>query len=100
MLNRNQTHLHLLEEEEQSELIERILVHLAGAKASVQRMVGESELRRSGIDSFSDELQAELRAGLGEEAYQEIRDAGTLREDVREQVHRIVGTVMVAEAYW
>ena len=89
----------LLEEEEQSELIERILEHLAGAKASVQRMVGESELQRSGIDSFSDELQAELRAGLGEEAYQEIRDAGTLREDVREQVYRIVGTVLVAEAY-
>ena len=89
----------LLEEEEQSELIERILEHLAGAKASVQRMVGESELRRSGVASFSDELQAELRAGLGEEAYQEIRDAGTLREDVREQVHRIVGTTIVAEAY-
>jgi len=89
----------LLEEEEQSELTDRIIEHLAGAKVAVQRLVGEAELRRSGIESFNDDLQSELRAGLGEEAYQEARAAGTLREDVREQVHLILGNALVAEAY-
>jgi preprotein translocase subunit SecA len=89
----------LVDLEEQADLTERILQHLAGAKAAVQRLVGEAELRRSGIDSFNDDLQAELRAGLGEEAYQETRAAGTLRDDVREQVHLILGSALVAEAH-
>ncbi|MEE9217166.1 MAG: hypothetical protein V3U32_06985, partial [Anaerolineales bacterium] len=89
----------LLEAEEQANLAERILEHLAGAKTAVQRLIGEAELRRSSIDSFSDDLQKELRAGLGEEAYEEARAAGTLREDVREQVHLILGTALVAEAH-
>jgi preprotein translocase subunit SecA len=89
----------LVDLEEQADLTERILQHLAGAKAAVQRLVGEAELRRSGIDSFNDDLQAELRAGLGEEAYQETRAAGTLRQDVREQVHLILGSALVAEAH-
>ena len=89
----------LVNMEEQADLTERILQHLAGAKAAIQHLVGEAELRRSGIDSFSDDLQAELRAGLGEEAYQETRAAGTLRDDVREQVHLILGSALVAEAH-
>jgi preprotein translocase subunit SecA len=89
----------LLEAEEQTELSDRILEHLAGAQVAIRRLVGEAELRRSSIESFNDSLQAELRAGLGEEAYQEAIAAGTLREDVREQVHLILGTALVAQAY-
>jgi preprotein translocase subunit SecA len=89
----------LVEVGDQAELSERILQHLSGAKASLQRQVGEAEFRRSGIDSFNEHLQAELRAGLGEEAYEEARAAGALREDVREQVHLILGSALVAEAH-
>ena len=86
----------LVETDDQADLIGLILEHLAGAKTRVQRLVGEAELQRSSIDSFGDDLQAELRAGLGEEAYQEARAAGSLRDDVREQVHQILGSALVA----
>ncbi|MFQ5942120.1 MAG: hypothetical protein ACE5JF_01075 [Anaerolineales bacterium] len=88
-----------LEGAEPGELNERVLEHLAGAQAAIKLQIGEAELRRSGIGGLSDALQAELRAGLGEEAYREAEATGTLREDVNEQVHSIVGSALVAEAY-
>ncbi|MFQ5923200.1 MAG: hypothetical protein ACE5M4_10180, partial [Anaerolineales bacterium] len=89
----------LVEGEEPSELTERVLEHLAGAQVAIQRYIGEAELRRLGIAGLTDSLRADLRAGLGEEAYQEAVAAGTLQEDVREQVHLILGGALVAEAY-
>ena len=89
----------LVEGEEPSELTERVLEHLDGAQVSLRRLIGELELRRSDIAGLSERLKSELRAGLGEEAYQEAEIAGDLRDGVREQVHLVLGGALVAEAY-
>lgn len=89
----------MVEAEEPSELTERVLEHLAGAQVAVRRLIGEAEFLRVGFAGLDDNLREQLRAGLGEEAYQEAEAAGTLQEDVREQVHLILGGALVAEAY-
>ena len=88
----------MIEDIPADELTERVLEHLEGAQIELQRLIGETVLRRSGISGLNEILQAELRAGLGEEAYQEALTAGSLREDVHEQVQLIVGSALVAVA--
>jgi preprotein translocase subunit SecA len=88
----------LVEGEDPNILTERVIEHLAGAQGAIERQIGEAELRRSGISGLNEDLQAELRAGLGEEAYQEAMSADALREDVSEQIHQILGGALVATA--
>ncbi len=88
----------LIENEESGQLSQRVLDHLQGAQRKIQVQIGEAEFLRSGFAGFSEDVKAELRAGLGEEAYQEAEAAGSPSESVREQIYLILGGTLMTRA--
>jgi len=87
----------LLEGEEPGQLIDRILEHLAGAQASIQRLIGEAENRRSDNGDQNQEVPAPASAGPGEGASPEAATAPG--ENDRERVSQTEGSTLVAEAH-
>ncbi|MCH7610602.1 MAG: hypothetical protein J4N82_01845 [Chloroflexi bacterium] len=89
----------LVEGEETSQLIERVLKHLAGAQDAIARLIGEAETRASGKGNQNQSEEAQPSAGPAEGAYQELQAATAHGENDREQAHRARGGALVAEAH-
>ncbi len=95
----------LLGESEADEITQDVLEHLAGARDTLVRSLGEAELRRvsgSGVDALDERLRRNLKRGLGEEGFAALAQAGpisALDEGTLEEVGHIVGQAILTEAY-
>jgi preprotein translocase subunit SecA len=95
----------LLGESEPEAVTEDVLEHLAGARETLVRSLGEAELRRvagSGVDAFDARLRRNLKRGLGDDTYASLESAGPINavdEGLRDDVVRIVGQAILTEAY-
>lgn len=89
----------LLDGRAQDKLIEHVLTHLNGAQDYLQRAIGGFELQRVGPKGLADRFGAELRAGLGEEAYQEFTNGAPIGPGLQEQVQLLIGGVLLTQVH-
>ncbi len=95
----------LLGEGEPEAITEEVLEHLAGARDTLVRSLGEAELRRvsgSSVDALDARLRRNLKRGLGDEAYASLEASGpisALDTGMHDEIVRIVGQAILTEAY-
>jgi preprotein translocase subunit SecA len=89
----------LIEGRDPAALTNDVLEHLQGARSSIQRALGSAELSKTRIQELDEALQAELKAAMGSEAFEEAASSDSLPADLRQWVEQILGASILMQAH-
>ncbi|MGA9531340.1 MAG: hypothetical protein WBR18_01365 [Anaerolineales bacterium] len=88
------------------ELADRVLDHLEGAQDTLNRSLGEAELRSTaasaGFEDLDPRVQRALRRGLDEDRLDELQRQGAIRSldpTVKEEISELIGQTILTAAY-
>ncbi len=95
----------LLEGEDQTSLVERVLSHLEGARTALQVGLGRAEMARhagSRLDQLDQRNRDTLRAAIGEEQFTQIDTESPINQmpdGIQDQIQRILGEGVLSRIY-
>jgi preprotein translocase subunit SecA len=95
----------LLEGEDQTSLVERVMSHLEGARDALQQGLGRAEMTRhagSRLDQLDQRTHDTLRAAIGEERFTQIATESPINQlpnSIQDQIHLLLGEGALSQIY-